>query len=82
MKNIDKDFFQDLFTAKERPDTRFNISFLFPDVNCSAALDLPVEPQEIKRELFSRSGALKPLGLMVFLLSSIRSIGIFVVMMS
>lgn len=53
MKCIAKKFFQDLFAARERSNTRFKIPFFFPDVDCCHALTLPVEPQEIKRALFS-----------------------------
>jgi hypothetical protein len=61
MKTVAKDFFQDLFAAKERPDSRFIIPFLFPDVDCSVALNLAVAPQEIKKALFS-IGSLKAPG--------------------
>lgn len=60
MKGIAKDFFMDLFSFHERPDTRFIIPNLFPEVNC-VELDQAVSPLEIKQALFA-IGSLKAPG--------------------
>lgn len=52
MKLIAKNFFQDLFAAKERPDTRFNIPLFFPEVDCHQTLNLHVEIMKLSRRFF------------------------------
>lgn len=47
MKGIARDFFMELFAFHERPDTRFHIPNLFPELSC-LALNQLVSPTEIK----------------------------------
>ena len=60
MKSIAKDFFENLFTANNDSDCSFYIPLLFPEVDCSWDLSLPVEAKEIKSALFAIGGLKTP----------------------